>query len=49
MLLKVTLIEPRREKTCLLGLANDKGAEQSALPRRLISDFNLILIPRFTD
>ena len=30
---------PRREKTCLRGFANDKGADQHAHPRRLISAF----------
>ena len=38
--IKVTLIiGPRREKTSLLGLANNKGAEQPAHPRRLISAY----------
>ena len=30
---------PRRGKTCLRGFANNKGANQPALPRRLISAF----------
>ena len=30
-------IGPRREKTCLLGFANNKDADQPAHPRRLIS------------
>ena len=30
---------PRRAKTCLRGVANNKGAEQLAHPRRLISAF----------
>ena len=30
---------PRREKTCLLGFANNTGAEQPAHPRSLISAF----------
>ena len=35
---------PRREKTCLQGLANNKGADQPAHPRSLISAF---VIPLF--
>ena len=31
------LIEPRREKPCLRGFANNKSADQPAHPRRLIS------------
>ena len=34
---------PRREKTCLGGCANNKGADQPALLRRLISAFVLSL------
>ena len=30
---------PRHEKTCLRGFANNKGADQPAHPRRLISAF----------
>ena len=30
---------PRREKTCLWGFENKKGADQPAHPRRLISAF----------
>ena len=30
---------PRHEKTCLQGFANNKGADQSAHPHRLTSDF----------
>ena len=30
---------PRRKKTSLLGFANNKGANQPAHPRRLISAF----------
>ena len=30
---------PRREKTCLRRFANNKGADQPAHPRRLISAF----------
>ena len=30
---------PRREKTCLRGFANNKGADQPAHPRSLISAF----------
>ena len=32
---------PRREKPCLWGAANNKGADQPAHPRRLISTFNI--------
>ena len=31
------IIGPRREKTCLRWFANNKGAEQPAHPRSLIS------------
>ena len=31
------LIGPRREKTCLRGFAKNKGTDQPAHPRRLIS------------
>ena len=30
---------PRREKTCSRGIANNKGADQPAYPRSLISAF----------
>ena len=30
---------PRREKTCVLGFANNTGADQPAHPRSLISAF----------
>ena len=33
------IIGPRREKTCLRGFANNKGAVQPAHPRSLISAF----------
>ena len=33
------IIGPRREKTCLRGFANNKGADQPAHPRSLISAF----------
>ena len=36
--------EPRREKTCLLGFANSKGADQPAHPRSLISAFVIRLL-----
>ena len=39
MLLYVVLYGPRREKTCLLGLANNKCADRPAYPRSLISAF----------
>ena len=35
---------PWREKTCLRGLANNKGIDQSALPRTLISAFVIHLL-----
>ena len=35
----ISIYGPRREKTCLLGLANNKGADQPAHPRSLISTF----------
>ena len=35
---------PRREKTCLRGFANNKGADQPAHPRSLISAFNIRLL-----
>ena len=34
-----TLYEPRSEKTCLLGFANNKAADQPAHPHSLISAF----------
>ena len=36
---KAILIGPRREKTCLQGFVNNKGADQPAHPRSLISAF----------
>ena len=33
------VIEPGREKTCLMPYANNKGADQPAHPRSLISTF----------
>ena len=33
------LIEPRREKTCLRSFASNKGTDQPAHPRSLISAF----------
>ena len=38
------IIGPRREKTCLRGFANNKGADQPALPRSLISTFVIRLL-----
>ena len=35
---------PRRNKTCLWGFANNKGADQPALPRRLINAFAVRLL-----
>ena len=38
---QMTLVHPgpRREKTCLRGVANNTGADQPAHPRSLISAF----------
>ena len=41
------IIGHRREKTCLRGFANNKGADQPAHPRRLISAFVIGLLERF--
>ena len=38
------LCGPRREKTCLPGFANNKGADQPAHPRRLISAFVILFL-----
>ena len=38
------IIGPRCEKTCLRGFANNKGADQHALPRSLISTFVIRLL-----
>ena len=35
---------PQREKTCLRGFANNKGADQPAHPRSLISAFVIRLL-----
>ena len=35
---------PRREKTCLRGVANNKGSDQPAHPRSLISTFVIPLL-----
>ena len=37
--LDIGTYRPRREKTCLQRLANNKGADQPAQPRSLISAF----------
>ena len=37
---------PRREKTCLRGLANNTGADQPAHPRSLISAFVIRFMER---
>ena len=37
-------IWPRREKTCLRGFANNKGEDQPAHPRSLISAFAIRLL-----
>ena len=36
----------RREKTCLRGVANNKGAYQPGHPRSLISAFVILLLER---
>ena len=38
---------PRREQTCLRGFANNKGADQPAHPRILISAFVIRLLESF--
>ena len=38
------IIGPRCEKTCLWGFANNKGADQPALLRSLISTFVIRLL-----
>ena len=35
--ISITLYEPGHEKMCLMSYANNKGADQPAHPRRLIS------------
>ena len=42
-----TLYGPQREKTCLRGFANIKGADQPAHPRSLISAFVIRLLESF--
>ena len=37
---------PRREKTCLRGCVNNKGADQPAHPRSLISAFVIRFLKR---
>ena len=39
---------PRRDKTCLRGFANNKGADQPAHPRSLISAFVIRLLESTT-
>ena len=39
---------PRGEKTCLPGVANNKGADQPAHPRSLISAFVICFLDSFT-
>ena len=39
-----TIYGPRSEKTCLSGFANNKGADQPAHPRSLISTFVIRLL-----
>ena len=40
------MIGPRREKTCPHGFVNNKGADQTAHPRSLISVFVISLLVR---
>ena len=40
----INIIGPRCEKTCLQRCANNKGADQPAHPRRLISTFVIRLL-----
>ena len=40
----IRLPGPRREKTCLWGFVNNKGADQPAHPRSLISAFVIYLL-----
>ena len=42
-----SLIGPRREKNCLWGFENNKGADQPAHPRRLISAFVIPFLENF--
>ena len=44
----ILLYGPRREKTCLQRVANNKGADQPAHPRSLISAFVLLFLERIT-
>ena len=44
MHLKTIKIGHRRDKTCLRGFENNKGADQPAHPRSLISAFNIRLL-----
>ena len=39
VLIKLNIIEPGHEKMCLMSYANNKGADQPAHPRCLISAF----------
>ena len=43
----LSLNGPQREKTCLWGFANNKGADQPAYPRSLISAFVIRLLESF--
>ena len=43
----ISIYGPRREKTCLRGLANNKGADQPAHPRSLISTFVIRFLESF--
>ena len=40
------IFEPRHEKTCLMPYANNKGADQLAQPRRLITTFVVCWLDR---
>ena len=38
---------PRHEKTCLRGFANNKGGDQPAYPRSLISAFAIHFVEKY--
>ena len=44
---KVNRNEPRRKKTCLRWFANNKGADQPAHPRSLVSTFVIRLLESY--
>ena len=47
LVLNAVLFGPCRDKTCLRGLPNNKGADQPAHPRRLFSAFVIRLLESF--